>query len=147
MATTDFTATMTDTMTDAVAEMQDKMQEAYDKSTGMVTEMTDFAKGNVDAVVESGKVLAAGVQDMSKHYAEEAKTVYETVTADMKEMASVKSPTELFQLQGKILRRNFDMMVANSSKSTDALMKLANDTVAPITGRVNIAAEKMANVG
>lgn len=147
MATNDFAATITETMTDAVSEMQEKMQEAYGKGTGMVTEMTDFAKGNVDAVVESGKVLAAGMQELSKTYAEEAKILYETMTADLKEMASVKSPTELFQLQGKILRRNFDLMVAHSSKSTDAMMKLVNESVAPISGRVNVAAEKMANAG
>jgi hypothetical protein len=38
------------------------------------------------------------------------------------------------------------MLVATSSKNTEAAMKLANDAFAPITGRVNIAAEKLAKV-
>lgn len=146
MATTDFAASMTESMSDAVAEMQSKLQEAYDKGTGMVTEMTEFAKGNVDAMVESGKIMASGVQDMGQGAADEAKSAYETITADLKEMAAVKSPTELFQLQGKIMRRNFDAMVAASSKNTDAAIKLANDVVAPISGRVNMAAEKLSKV-
>ena len=141
--TADFTDMMSSTMTDAVAEMQTKAQEAYDKGTSLVTEMTEAAKGNVEAVVESGKIMTAGIQDLGKSYADEAKSAYETATADMKEMASVKSPTELFQLQGKIMRRNFDAMVATSSKSSEAAMKLANDVIAPISARVNIAAEKM----
>ena len=58
----------------------------------------------------------------------------------------IKSPTELFQLQGKIMRRNFDMMVATGSKNTEAAMKLANDAFAPISGRVSLAAEKLAKV-
>ncbi len=144
--TTDYTAIVTDTMSDAMKEMQDKAQAAYDKSTEAMTEMTDFAKGNVEAVVESGKVLAEGVQTMGKTYADEAKSAYETATADLKEMAAIKSPTELFQLQGKILRRNFDAMVAMTSKNTDATMKLANDAMAPISGRVNVAAEKLSKV-
>jgi len=123
--------------------MQAKAQEAYDKGTSMVSEMTEAAKGNVEAVVESGKIMAAGMQDMGKTYADEAKSAYETLTADMKEMAGVKSPTELFQLQGKIMRRNFDALVASSSKNTEAAMKLANDIVAPISARVNVAVEKM----
>ena len=146
MTTNDFTATMTESMSGAVAEVQSKMQEAYDKSTSMVTEMTEFAKGNVDAMMESGKIFADGMQGMGKSMADDAKSVYETATADMKEMASIKSPTELFQLQGKIMRRNFDAMIANASKGTDAMMKLANDSVAPISGRVNMAAEKMSKV-
>lgn len=141
--TTDFTAMMSKSMNEAVAEMQTKAQEAYDKGTGMVSEMTEAAKGNVEAVVESGKIMAAGMQDLGKSYADEAKSAYETLTADMKEMAGVKSPTELFQLQGKIMRRNFDAMVASTSKGTEAAMKLANDVVAPISARVNVAVEKI----
>ncbi len=141
--TTDFTAMMSKSMNEAVTEMQAKAQEAYDKGTSMVSEMTEAAKGNVEAVVESGKIMAAGMQDMGKTYADEAKSAYETLTADMKEMAAVKSPTELFQLQGKIMRRNFDAMVATTSKNTEAAMKLANDAVAPISARVNVAVEKM----
>ncbi len=144
--TMDYTSAFTDTMSDAVAEMQSKAQAAYDKSTEAMTEMTEFAKGNVEAVVESGKVMAEGVQGMGQSFADEAKSAYETATADLKEMAAVKSPTELFQLQGKILRRNFDAMVAMTSKSTDASMKLANDVFAPISGRVNLAAEKLSKV-
>ena len=137
---TDYTADFTKTMTDMMAAFP------VAKTNSGFTEMTEFAKGNVEAVVESGKIYAAGVQDLGKSYADEAKSVYETATADIKEMAGVKSPTELFQLQGQILRRNFDAMVAQTSKSTDAAMKLATDTVAPVSARVNVAAEKLSEV-
>jgi len=144
--TTDYTAAVTDTMTGAVNEMQTRAQSAYDKSTEAMTEITDFAKGNVEAVVESGKLLAEGVQSMGETYATQAKTAYETATADIQEMASIKSPTDLFQLQGKILRRNFDAMISATSKSTDAAMKLANDAAAPISGRVSVATDKLSKV-
>ncbi|WP_231638845.1 phasin family protein [Aurantiacibacter marinus] len=144
--TTDFTNVVTDTLTGAVNEMQTRAQSAYEKSTEAMSEMTDFAKGNVEAVVESGKLLVEGVQTMGTTYADEAKTAYETATADIKEMASIKSPTDLFQLQGKIMRRNFDAMIAATTKNTDAAMKLANDAVAPISGRVSVATEKMSKV-
>jgi phasin family protein len=141
--TTDFTATISKSMTEAVADMQGKAQAAYDKGTGLVAEMTDLAKGNVEAVVESGKILASGIEGLTKSYTEEAKSAYETLTADIKEMAAIKSPTELFQLQGKIMRRNFDVLVATSSKSSESAMKLATDAFAPVTARVNLAVEKL----
>ena len=133
-------------VTDAVAEIQSKAKAAYEKGTETLTEATEFAKGNVEALVESGKIYAAGVQDLGKGYVEEAKSAYEAMTADLKEIAAIKSPTELFQLQGKIARRNFDALVATSSKNTEAFLKLANDAFAPLTGRVNLAAEKLAKV-
>lgn len=139
---TDFT----NTINTAVNEIQARAKTAYDKGAEVASEMTDLARGNVEAVVESGKILAGGVQDLSKGYAEEAKSAYEQLTADLKEMAAVKSPAELFQLQGKILRRNFDTLVATGSRNTEAVMKLANDSFAPISGRINVAAEKLSKV-
>lgn len=143
---TDYTAAVTDTMNGAVKELQERAQSAYEKSTSAMTEANEFAKGNVEAVVESGKLFAEGVQTLGQSYADEAKSAYETVTTDLKEMASVTSPTDLFQLQGKILRRNFDAMIAVTSKNTDAAMKMTNDVMAPISGRMNVAAEKLSKV-
>jgi hypothetical protein len=140
------TADFTKPVTDVVTEFQTKAKAAYDKGTETFAEATEFAKGNVEAIVESGKILAAGAQDLGKGYVEEAKSAYETLSADLKEMAAIKSPTELFQLQGKIARRNFDALVATTSKNTEAVLKLANDSFAPISGRVNLAAEKLAKV-
>jgi phasin family protein len=131
---------------EAFGEYQNRAKAAYDKGTETLAEATDFAKGNVEALVESTKIFTAGVQDFSKGYVEEAKTAYETVSADVKELAAIKSPTELFQLQGKIVRRNFDAMVANSSKGTDAFLKLATEAFAPIKGRVTLAADKLSKV-
>lgn len=140
--TTDFTKPIND----AIGEFQTKAKVAYDKSTAAMTEATEFAKGNVEALVESSKIVAGGAQDLGKTLVNEAKSAYETMTGDLKEMAAIKSPTELFQLQGKIMRRNFDAMVATSSKNSETMMKLANDAFAPITGRVTVAAEKLSKV-
>ncbi len=131
------------TVTDAMSEVQTRAKDAYEKSTEMVGEASEFTKGNVEALVESSKILSEGMQELGKTYAEEAKSAFETATTDMKEMAAVKSPTELFQLQGKLMRRNFDSLVAMSSKSSEAMIKLANDTMAPLSGRMTLAADKI----
>ncbi|WP_420850008.1 phasin family protein [Pontixanthobacter luteolus] len=105
--------------------------------------MGEFTKGNVEAVVESGKILASGMQDMGKTYVEDAKGAVETMTADVKEVAAVRSPTEFVQLQGKFASRNFDATVAAVSKNTEAWVKLANEAFAPISSRMSLAAEKI----
>jgi len=137
---TDFTVPMTE----AMAEMQDKAKAAYEKSTEMATEMGEFAKGNVEAVVEAGKILSGAMQDMGKSAVEDAKGAFETLTADMKEMAAVKSPTELFQLQSKLMRRNFDALVAYGSKTSESMVKLSGEAMAPISGRMSVAADMVA---
>ncbi|MCT2559197.1 phasin family protein [Tsuneonella sp. YG55] len=136
---TDFT----DTLKTATAEAQTKAKAAYDKLQAYAGEMTEFTKGNIEAVVESGKILGAGVQDMARGEVEAAKGAFETVTADLKAMAAVKSPAELFKLQGEIARRNFDAAVARYSKNAETSMKLANDAFAPLSNRVSLAVEKV----
>ncbi|MXP40664.1 TIGR01841 family phasin [Altererythrobacter soli] len=136
-------ANFTMPMGDALSEVQARAKAAFEKSTEIAAEMTEFSKGNVEAFVESGKTLAGGMQDLGRTYVEDARTAYETLTADMKEMASVKSPTELLQLQARVARRNFDSMFAYSSKNGEAMMKLVSEAFAPISGRMSLAAEKI----
>ncbi|WP_369026874.1 phasin family protein [Qipengyuania sp. RANM35] len=136
--TTDYTAKAKE----LAADVQTRAKAAYDKGAELTKEAAEFQKGNLEALVASGKILAAGMQDMGRTYVEEAKGAVETVQADVKKMAAVKSPTELFQLQGEIARRNFDAAVAGASKNTEAMLKLANEAFAPLSTRFSLAAEK-----
>ena len=140
---TDITATAKEVLADVQTRAKTTATTAYAKSTVLATEATEFAKANVEAVVESGKIFFAGAQDLLKDNVETGKTVIETVTADAKKMAAVKSPTELMQLQGELVRRNFDAVVSYGSKRTEAWVKLYNEAFAPITNRVSIAADKI----
>ena len=138
-ATTDYTAKAKE----MAADVQTRAKAAYDKGAEMTKDAVEFQKGNLEALVESGKILATGMQDMGRAYVEEAKSAAETVQADVKKFAGVKSPTELFQLQGEIARRNFDAMVSTTSKNTEAMLKLANEAFAPVSNRMSLAAEKV----
>mgnify|MGYP000166684116 FL=1 len=138
-AAEDFTAKVKE----AVTEAQDRAKLAFEKSQAFAGEAGEFTKGNVEALVESGKVLAAGLQDMGKDYVVEAKSAFETVQADLRELAAVKSPADFFKLQGEILRRNFDAAVATGSKNSEKVVKLANEAFAPIQNRVSLAIEKV----
>ncbi|MGY6551236.1 MAG: phasin family protein [Erythrobacter sp.] len=140
------TAKKTDLTTAAkemAADVQTRVKDAYAKTTELASDVTDFQKGNVEAVVESGKIFFAGAQEIVKDDVDTTKTVFEVVTADAKKMMEVKSPTDLMQMQGEIVRRNFDAIVSFGSKRTEAWLKLYNEAFAPISNRVSIAAEKI----
>ena len=137
--TTDFTKSIHE----AAETAQEKMKAAYEKGNAFASEMTEFSKGNVEAMVESGKVLASAMQDMGKEAVEDTKSAYETMTADLKAMSAVKSPTELFKLQGELARRNFDAMMGYTSKNSEKMVKVANEAFAPLSSRMSMAAEKL----
>ncbi|WP_374408148.1 phasin family protein [Pelagerythrobacter sp.] len=138
-ATTDYAAQMKD----GLAELQARAKTAYDKGTEYAAEARDFSQGNLDAMVESGKIFAAGMQDMAKGAMDNGKGAMETMTTDAKDFAAVKSPTDFVELQGKIASRNFDAAVAQMSKATEAWVKLAGDVAAPLSSRMSLAMDRV----
>ena len=134
---------MTKSFQNAMAEMSAKSQDAYKKSTEMFKEAGEFTKGNLEAMMESSKIFASGMQEMSRSALADSKAEFEELTAEVKEMAAVKSPTDFFQLQSALLRKNFDKAVAMSTKNTEAMLKLANDASQPLSSRMSLAMEKI----
>ncbi len=130
-------------LTNAFGNVQEKAQAAVAKGTAAFGEYNAFAKGNVEALIESGKILAAGVQEMGTAIVAESRSAFETVSGDVKGLAAVKTPTDFVQMQGELIRKQFDSAVTLGSKQTEAAMKLASDVVAPLSTRVNLAVEKV----
>lgn len=124
-------------------EFSGRVKTAFEKSTKMSEEMVDFSKGNVEAVIASAKVAAKAAESFGQEAADYGKKHFETATAAFKSFAAVKSPTEFFKLQADFVRGQFDSFVAESSKNTEAMLKLAGDVAKPISNRVAIAAEKI----
>lgn len=134
---------MTASITEAVNGAQEKAKEAFTKTSALAGEYGEFAKGNVEAFVESGKILASGLQELGNSFIAEGKSAFETATADVKALTSVKSPADFFKLQSELLRRNFDTAIAYGSKNGEAVLKLTNEVIAPISGRISLAVEKV----
>ncbi len=131
------------TATEFTDKFQSSFKDASEKAKAAFGDMGAFAKGNVEAMLESSKIFAAGLQEMGKGYVAESKTAMESLTAEFKELTTVKSPTEFFEKQSALLRKQFDAAVATSSKNSEAMLKLANEAFQPISTRVSLAVEKM----
>ena len=125
------------------ADWNDRTKAAVEKSTKLVEDANEFAKGNLEAVVESGRIAAKGFETLGQDAAEYGRKSFESATAALKTLATVKSPTEFFKLQADFVRGQFDSFVAESSKNTEAVLKLAGDVAKPISNRVALAAEKI----
>lgn len=137
-STMDFTAPIKT----AIADVQSKAKTVYEKGSAAFGEASDFTKGNVEAVVESGKILASGLQELGTSMVTEGRSAFETASSEVKELAAVKTPAEFFQLQSSLVRKNFDSAVAQASKNTEAMLKLANEVMSPLSTRVTLAVEK-----
>lgn len=122
-----------------LADMQSKVKAVYEKGTATFGEAKTFAKGNVEAVVESGKILGAGLKTLGEGYVAEGKTAAATATADFKELTSVKSPLDFFKLQSQIISRNLETAIDFQTKNAEAMFNLAKASAAPIGTRFGLA--------
>jgi phasin family protein len=125
-----------------LGDFSDRFKTAFEKSSKLSEDMVDFAKGNVEAVIASARVAAKAGETLGQEAADYGKKNFETATAAFKSFATVKSPTELFQLQSEFAKAQFDSAVAEASKVSETLMKLAGDITQPLSNRYALAAEK-----
>lgn len=127
----------------AFAEMSEKAKVGVEKSSKTFEELSEIAKGNVEAFVESGKIASKGVESMGHGAAEYGRMTFEKASAAMKSMAAVKSPAEFFQLQSELLSSSFDAFAKEAAKNSEAMLKLAGDVAQPISTRVSVVTEKV----
>ena len=133
---------MTANFQSAFADAQEKAKAAYEKGTAAFGEYNEFAKGNTEALVEAGKILAAGLKEMGEALVADGKGAYEVLVADAKELATVKSPADLYKLQGEMMKKHFDHVVAFGSKQSEAVLKLVGEVTTPVSSRISLAMEK-----
>ncbi|MEG3155366.1 phasin family protein [Sphingomonas sp. RB1R13] len=128
------------------ADVGAKGQDAVRKTQLLAEQMSEAAKANMEAVVESGRIAAAGARDLGTEIVATTKSGVEHATAAVKTLAEAKSPTEFFQLQSDMFRASFDRMVADGSKITEHMVKLAGEAVQPLSSRASVNAEKFSEL-
>ena len=104
-------------------------------------DMIAFNQANVEAFVKSGQILAAGIQDLSKQAAATARGQFDETVSAFKALTAVKSFKDVFELQTGFARAAFEKTMAESSRLTDASLKLSEEAWAPIGARVGTVVE------
>jgi phasin family protein len=127
--------------TEFLGDIREKAGEAVEKSKKFAADAVEFNKANIEAMVEAGKIAAKGVQELGATNMEYAKKNFEDMQAAVKELSNVKTPSDFVKMQGDLARKGFDTAVAQASKNTEAMVKLANDMFQPISNRFAVAAD------
>ena len=127
----------------AFGDINERSKTAMEKGAKVLEEMTDLARGNVEALVASSKVAARGAETLTQDAADFQRRSFEATSNALKGFAEVKSPTDFFRLQSEFARAQFDSVVAETSKLSEAVIKLAGDVAEPITSRYSVAAERV----
>ena len=125
------------------ADANEKGQAFVAKSQKAAEEWTEVAKANVEAIVEAGKIAATGAKTLGQDMLASGREGIEQAQDAVKTLAEAKSPTEFFQIQSELARASFDRMVAESSKLTERMVKLAGEAAEPLQTRASLNAERV----
>jgi phasin family protein len=105
-------------------------------------EILKFNKDNFDAWVKSGTVVARGVQDLSKTLVVLAQETLEESVAATKALAGARTFQEAVDLSSSLVKSSLDKIVAEGSKITQLSSKVAEEAIAPLSVRVDVAVHR-----
>jgi phasin family protein len=126
-----------------IAEANDRGQKFVAKSQKTAEELAELAKANVEAIVEAGRIYAGGAKAIGQDAIASGREGIEQASDAVKTLAEAKSPAEFFQIQSDLARASFDRFVAETSKLTERVVKLAGEAVEPLQTRASLNAERI----
>jgi phasin family protein len=124
------------------ADASERGQDAVKRSQHVAGELADLARANVEALVESGRVAAEGARSIGQNVVASSREGVEQAADAIRSLAEAKSPTEYLQMQSEFARSSFDRAVAETSKLTESLVKLAGEAFQPLSNRATANAER-----
>ena len=125
------------------ADANERGQKFVAKSQQTAEELAELAKANVEAIVEASRIYAGGAKAIGQDAIASGREGIEKAQDAVKTLAEAKSPAEFFQIQSELARASFDRFVAETSKLTERVVKLAGETVEPLQTRASLNAERI----
>lgn len=126
------------------SETQARMRASLEQAMKTMDELTAFGQGDLEAVVKSGQIWVAGVEDLSQQVAASAQASFDATMAAFQALAGVKSLKDAMDLQSTLARASLEKMLAESSRLTDASFRLTEQAIEPLTARISLAVQKFA---
>ena len=125
------------------ADAGERGQEAFKRTQKAAEELAELTRANIEAMVDAGRIAVEGTRALGQDVVASSRDGVEKAADAVRSFAEAKSPTEFLQLQGDFARSSFDRLVAESSKFTESMVKLAGEAIQPISNRASVAAERL----
>jgi phasin family protein len=98
-------------------------------------DLMSFNKDNLDAAAATGKLLAKGIEDISKEAVAFSSKSMDGALAASKQLSACKTPADFTNLQTKLVKDNWDAMVAQSKKMVDLSNSVFKTAMEPMQSR------------
>ena len=124
------------------ADAGERGQDVAKRSQKVAEELADLTRANVEAIVEAGRVAVEGARSIGQDVVARGRDGVEQTAGAIRSLAEAKSPTEFVQIQSELARTSFDRMVAETSRLTESMVKLAGEAFQPLSNRASANTER-----
>jgi phasin family protein len=128
---------------EGVKTLQDNTREGLQRVTALARDYVDVQRETIETVAQAGKIYGEGLQHLARHAAEISRVQFEDGVAHLRSLATVKSLTDLVQLQTAFARTTASRALTESSTLVETYLKVASSALAPVTARAREAALKV----
>jgi phasin family protein len=107
-------------------------------------ELADLGRENMAALLRANAALSAGLEEIGKEVILYARGSFEQAAETATALLGAKTFQDVFQLNSEFAKAHIERMLAGSAKFSEMSVKLANEALAPIGGRVEATIHKLA---
>ena len=117
-------------------------KQGYEKLAEGVTNVADFNKGSMEAMMAAATAFAKGVEKVTQEQSEFFKAAYEDGVATAKAASSSKSVQEAVELNTEFFRGAFEKNLGQANKVADLWIETVKQSTEPLTSRYSEMVEK-----
>ncbi len=102
-------------------------------------DVTAFGQETLDAMVKSAEIATKAAEELNADIAAFSKKSFDETVAAAKEMATAKTPAELFEKQAAFATSAFEGFFTQATKWGEAMTAATKEASAPMAARANAA--------
>ncbi|MBF0325655.1 MAG: phasin family protein [Alphaproteobacteria bacterium] len=100
--------------------------------------MSGDARDNAKAMSKSGAIAMDSFQELAKAYQDLAARNVEKLGDALKEISTVKTPAEFFEVQQKLIKESFDAALSDSRAIAELTTSVFSTAVEPMQKRFTV---------
>lgn len=125
----------------------EKTMETANKTAGdmmkAAEEAAEFGRGNFEAISKASQLYVTGVQDLSRQTIAMFQAFSEQAIEGVKALSAMKSLKDAADFQASFTKTAFERAMNDTTKLSEAAIKLAETSIEPISARMTLAMEKI----
>jgi phasin family protein len=127
----------------AVETAKDQFARAAETQFKAADDVAAFGKSNIEAFLQAGSIFFNGVEEITRTVVGLSQAQLETGINAAKAFVSVKSLTEVTDLQNAYTKTAFDNAVSEATRLSEIAVRVSNDTLQPLSARVTATIEQI----